>query len=321
MGFLSSLFNSAKKAGKPKEEAAPTKESELSIPAPRKQSNDPSAKSRLYTLKLEGDSERRIYTYDGTPLKGTRKGSVLFADVITEPTRLYSEATGSEWDSSDGGVALAVNGIPFGMTSTMEQTFKELAEAGYAVKVKVKRLGMYCEGIPEMVLMIPEPSEVFHWRDACRALGREVPFEERHSDECERAAGLENERHRLSRLSGLQLPIGVDGDVFSISDGDWPGLKPPSGYERIEVSTEIIPTPKGSTAKPHIVVSTSGQPFVELTARNHQYQAMSRHVGEIPYAATCQRRTRDDGTFFWQVAVIYLSQEDERIGSNGDADD
>lgn len=318
MGLFSSLFKSARNTGKPKAEAVPKKDPKRAAPSPRQLSNKTIPKSHLYTLTLEGDSERRVYTYDGTPLKGTRKGSVLFADVITEPTRLHSDVTGSEWNSSDGGVALAVNGTPFGMTSTLEKTFKELAEAGYDVKVKVKRLGMYCEGIPEMVMMIPDPSELFHWRDACHVLGREVPFEERHSDECERAAELENERHRLSRSSGLQLPIGVDGDVFFINDEDWPGLKPSEGYELIEVSTEIIPTPKGSTAKPHIVVTTSGQPFVELTARNRQYQAMSRHVGEMPYAATCQRRTRDDGTFCWQIAVIYLSQEDERSTRTSD---
>ena len=317
MGFLKSLFRYATKSSTPKKEATP-KSKPKPKPEIEQKRADPEqprsniivSKPRPYSLTLAGDSERRIYTYDGSPLKGTRKGSVLYADVITEPIRLHSDVTGSDWDSSDGGVALAVNGAPFGMTSTLDKTFRELDEAGYSVKVKVKRVGMYCEGIPEMVLMIPDPNEVFHWRDACRALGREVPFEERHSDECERAADMENERHRLSRSSGLELPVGVDGDVFFIEDDSWHGPKPSTGYAPVEISTELIPTPKGSSAKPHISVSASGRAFVELSARNRQYQAMARHIGESPFAATCQRKLRDDGTFCWQVAVVYFSQED-----------
>lgn len=317
MGFLKSLFRATKKKETTKKKEAAKKNSApkhepTHTPKEHGPQKAPSARKCIYTLTLEGDSERRVYTYDGAPLKGTRKGSVFYADVITEPVSLHSDVTGSDWDSSSGGVALAVNGMLFGMTSTLERTFKELAEAGYAVKVKAKRLGMYCEGIPEIVLMIPDPNEVFHWRDACRGLGREVPFEERHSEECERAAELENERHRLSRSSGLDLPVGVDGDVFFINDEDWPGAKPSNGLALVEISTELIPTPKGSSAKPHIVVSVSGEAFVEVSARNHQYSAMARHVGEKPYASTCQKHLRDDGTFCWKVTIVYFCQEESK---------
>ena len=308
MGFLKTLFTSVKNASVQKEGS--THKHDPKSATPKKSVKEAhKAKHSLYQIVLEGDTERTVYTYDGVPLKGTRKGSTLYADVVTEHIRLHSKATGSDWDSSDGGVALAVNGKPFGMTSTMEKTFKELKETGYDVKVKIKRLGMYCEGIPQIVLMIPEPEEIFHWRDACRALGHEVPFEDRHNEECELAAELENERHRLSRSSGLELPIGVDGDIFFINDEDWPGAKPDLGNEHVEISSAIIPTPKGSSAKPHVTVSVSGKMFVELTARNRQYPAMARHVGEKPYAATCQRYMRDDETFCWQVTVVYFPQE------------
>lgn len=309
MRFLKSLFRSAKEEIAQHREQEPKTKKDRSL-VNRQQDAHPE-KHHAYSITLEGECERTVYTYDGSPLNGTRKGSVIYADVVTKHTRLHSNATGTDWDSTDGGVALAVNGVPFGMTNTLAETFKELDRAGYAVKVKLKRVGLYCKGIPEMVMMIPQPEEVFRWRNACRALGREVPFSDRHTDECERAADLENKRRRLSRLSGLNLPIGVDGDVFFIKNDDWPGAKPHTRCEPVEISTELIPLRKGSKAKPHIAVRVSGEIFTELSARNRQYQTIAKHVGDKPYAATCQRRTLNDGTNGWQIVVVYLSMEDE----------
>lgn len=311
MGFLKSLLKALSSSEDGRIDTRKNEPAHARTKVPEANNASVSIPKARYSLTLEGDAERTVYTYDGSPLKGTRKGSVLYADVVTTPMRLHSDVTGSDWDSAEtGGVALAVNGKVFGMTSTLEKTFKELAAAGYSVKVKIKRVGMYCEGIPQVVLMIPEPREIFHWRDACKALGREVSFEERHSDECDRAASMEDERVRLSRSCGKELPIGVDGDVFFFNDESWPGKKPESGSVNVSISSELIPTPKGSSAKPHIVVTVDGTPAVELSARNRQYSAMSHHIGERPYFANCQKYSRDDGSFAWKVTVVYLSKKE-----------
>lgn len=258
-------------------------------------------------LTLEGDEERTAYTYDPAPLKGTRKGSTFYADVVFRRTRLTSPSTGGTWDTAtDGGVALARDGRLFGMTNTLAETFRELDKLGYSVRVKVKRLGMYDRVIPEVVLKIPHPSEIFFWRDGCAGLGREVPFEERHSEECEQAAWMERDRKRLSRNTEQELPLGVVGEAFFFEDGEWGGQKPNRGVATLDVSTEWIPTPKGSQAKPHIAVLVSGEKVRELNARNGTYKTMAEHVGEMPYLSTCKRWERGDGSYCWMVTVVYL---------------
>lgn len=260
------------------------------------------------SVVLDGDSEKQAYTFDGAPLKGMRNGDVAFARIVASPTRLHSDATGSDWDSSDGGVALAVNGRVFGMTNTLDTTFRELAVKGYDIQVKIKRVGLYCKGIPDIVLMIPDKSEIYLWRDACRALGREVPFEERHSNECEEAAELEQNRRRISKMSGMVLPLGIDGEVFFFENDEWDGARPDDGETAVlDIETEELPPKKGSTAKPHISMKSFGVEVKDISARNRQYEVMSQHVGDHPLVSTCTKYERD-GKTLWCVTVVYLNR-------------
>lgn len=313
MGFFASLLKLTKPsvtqshvdAIKTTEKPLPQQETQ-----PKRQPSLINENRRPYAceLVLEGDEERTVYTYDGAPLKGTRKGSKFYVEVVTSPVHLYSRVTESDWDGSSGGVALAYNGRVFGMTNTLDKTFRDIDAAGYRIRIKAKRVGMYCEGIPEIVLMIPDPDEIFLWRDACKGLGREVPFDERHSPECENAAKQEGERRRLSKMTEVDLPFGVDGDSLFVEDDEWVGDRPTVGSVKVDISTELIPTPKGSSAKPHVLVRCSGKEFYELSARNRQHAFFLEHVGDIPYLATCKKHTRYDGTYCWQVTVVFMRQ-------------
>lgn len=51
------------------------------------------------------------------------------------------------------------------------------------------------------------------------------------------------------------------------------------------VGLELIPSPKGSTAKPHIAVKNNGRTIVEVAAKNGTYSQLARRVGETPKAA------------------------------------
>lgn len=312
MGFFASLLRLAKPAAKHSRttKAKATKESASRKDA-RPTTQPPSFADERRTcceeLVLEGDEERTAYTYDGAPLKGTRKGSEFYVEVVTSPVYLYSKVTGSDWDGSAGGIALAYNGRPFGITNALSSTLREISAVGYRIRIKAKRVGMYCEGIPEIVLMIPEPDEIFLWRDACRALGREVPFSDRHCQECEDAAWLERERWRLSKATGINLPLGVEGDVIFVEDDKWTGDKPANRSVKVDISTELIPTPKGSSAKPHVLIRYGEEAFCELSARNRQHSTFLKHAGETPYLATCKKHARGDGTHCWQITVVYFS--------------
>lgn len=259
------------------------------------------------SISFRGECERTVYVYCGEPLRKIRKGDVFDAEVVTKPMRLRSELTGGVWDTTDNGFALAYKGKVFGAASALGNTFKDITELGYRITVSCRMTGWYAKGIPTVVMMIDEPEEIFAWLDACKGLGRDVSFEERHSPECESAALSERTRLELSKACGRELPVGVDGDCVYIEDDKWTGMRK-SGVFPVEVSTELIPTPRGSTAKPHVAVFVDGAMAADVSARCVHYKTLAEHAGERPYFACCQKREGHDGFPIWRVTVVYLGR-------------
>lgn len=259
------------------------------------------------SISFRGECERTVYVYYGEPLRKIRKGDVFDAEVVTKPMRLRSELTGGVWDTTDNGFALAYKGKVFGAASALGNTFKDITELGYRITVSCRMTGWYAKGIPTVVMMIDEPEEIFAWLDACKGLGRDVSFEERHSPECESAALSERTRLELSKACGRELPVGVDGDCVYIEDDKWTGMRK-SGVFPVEVSTELIPTPRGSTAKPHVAVFVNGAMAADVSARCVHYKTLAEHAGERPYFACCQKREGHDGSPIWRVTVVYLGR-------------
>ena len=259
------------------------------------------------SISFRGECERTVYVYYGEPLRKIRKGDVFDAEVVTKPMRLRSELTGGVWDTTDNGSALAYKGKVFGAASALGNTFKDITELGYRITVSCRMTGWYAKEIPTVVMMIDEPEEIFAWLDACKGLGRDVSFEERHSPECESAALSERTRLELSKACGRELPVGVDGDCVYIEDDKWTGMRK-SGVFPVEVSTELIPTPRGSTAKPHVAVFVDGAMAADVSARCVHYKTLAEHAGERPYFACCQKREGHDGFPIWRVTVVYLGR-------------
>lgn len=259
------------------------------------------------SISFRGECERIVYVYYGEPLRKIRKGDVFDAEVVTKPMRLRSELTGGVWDTADNGFALAYKGKVFGAASALGNTFKDITELGYRITVSCRMTGWYAKGIPTVVMMIDEPEEIFAWLDACKGLGRDVSFEERHSPECESAALSERTRLELSKACGRELPVGVDGDCVYIEDDKWTGMRK-SGVFPVEVSTELIPTPRGSTAKPHVAVFVDGAMAADVSARCVHYKTLAEHAGERPYFACYQKREGHDGFPIWRVTVVYLGR-------------
>lgn len=259
------------------------------------------------SISFSGECERTVYVYYGEPLRKIRKGDVFDAEVVTKPMRLRSELTGGVWDTADNGFALAYKGKVFGAASALGNTFKDITELGYKITVSCRMTGWYARGIPTVVMMIDEPEEIFAWLDACKGLGRDVSFEERHSPECESAALSERTRLELSKACGRELPVGVDGDCVYIEDDKWTGRRK-SGIFPVEVSTELIPTPRGSKAKPHVAVFVDGAMAADVSARCVHYKTLAEHAGERPYFACCKKREGHDGFPIWRVTVVYLGR-------------
>lgn len=259
------------------------------------------------SISFRGECERPVYVYYGDPLRKIRKGDVFDAEVVTKPMRLRSELTGGVWDTTDDGFALAYKGKVFGAASALGNTFKDITELGYRITVSCRMTGWYAKGIPTVVMMIDEPEEIFAWLDACKGLGRDVRFEDRHSPECEAATSKVQTARMLSKMCGRELPVGVDGDCVYIEDDKWAGRRK-SGIFPVEVSTELAPTPRGSTAKPHVAVFVDGAMAADVSARCVHYKTLAEHAGERPYFACCQKREGHDGSPIWRVTVVYLGR-------------
>ena len=259
------------------------------------------------SISFRGECERTVYVYYGEPLRKIRKGDVFDAEVVTKPMRLRSELTGGVWDTADNGFALAYKGKVFGAASALGNTLKDIAKLGYKITVSCRMTGWYAKGIPTVVMMIDEPEEIFAWFDACKGLGRDVRFEDRHSPECEAATSKVQTARMLSKMCGRELPVGVDGDCVYIEDDKWAGRRK-SGIFPVEVSTELIPTPRGSTAKPHVAVFVDGAMVTDVGARCVHYKTLAEHAGERPYFACCQKREGHNGFPIWMVTVVYLER-------------
>lgn len=264
-------------------------------------------------LVFESDNDivDAVYTYYPQPLKGTRKGSVMYADVITEPVLLKSSTSGMTWNTAEEGVALAVNGLVFGATNVLSEVFKDLAQKGYAIKVKVKRVGMYDRNIPLMVMQI-NPSEIRVWRAACDHLGREVPLSSMISDgdDMYDAADMELRRRQIEKIYGISLPKGSENITFWFDEDEWTGTVPEDEPMDVDVLAEIIPTPEGSKAKPHIAILESGKKILELSARNGtKYKLMLDHIGEKPYTASLSLKIVYDAPKI-ALLVVYSKRGD-----------
>lgn len=266
----------------------------------------PHKTTRLGTAVVEGNEEHTVYVYYSDPLKGLCRGEVFYADVITKPVRLKSELTGGTWDTAgDHGYALAKDGQVFGATTTWEGFFRELESMGYSVKVRCIKAGMYEGSIPEIRLAIPTYDEMCQWASACRESGGFITLEESGSGRWREAVQTTKERHRLESAIGRQLPGYTDGAVFSVSDSKWDGPKPQNGTLGINLESRLLPTPAGSSAKPHILLVSNNKPAFEASARNTFYDLLVRHVDKTPLAATVTRKVTEDGRIFWLIAVAY----------------
>ena len=212
-----------------------------------------------------------VYVYDGRPLRGISSGQEFYAEVVTRPTKLRSTLTGTTWNTKrDGGVALAVDGHVFGATMAYESTFRKLASVGGPVRVRMRRSGTYAKGIPTVEMLLPDSAAM-----------------------------------NIARDIGYLVPAGAE--VVTLSIREWGGPSVGDDAVRLPVTTRTVPTPSGSSAMPHVIVSAAGTDVADISARSTWYRALARHVGEPPLDAFCQRRESSDGhgAHYWRLVVIW----------------
>ena len=130
-------------------------------------------------IDIDGDTEKVIYTYLGIVFKGVKKGAVFYVAPLGFDTVIHSKSTGTTTDTSAfGDTPLAYKGRTFGLTSSCLGFLKEMVAAGFKVQVKVKKIGMYSAGIPELVTMTADPRLLKQWWERQKATTEPVPFSE-----------------------------------------------------------------------------------------------------------------------------------------------
>lgn len=115
-------------------------------------------------IDIDGDCEKTVFAYVGVPFKGIRKGAEFYVDPLGRDMVIHSKSTGTTADSAEfGDTPLSYNGTAFGFTCSGLGFLKEMVAAGFTIRLKVKKTGMYSPGVPELVSLTAEPRLLEQW--------------------------------------------------------------------------------------------------------------------------------------------------------------
>lgn len=250
-------------------------------------------------INIDGDCENTVFTYIGGALKGVRKGAEFYVEPLGHDMVIHSKSTGTTADSAEfGDTPLSYNGTAFGFTCSELVFLKEMVAAGFTVRLKVKKTGMYSPGVPELVSLTAEPRLLKQWWERQKTLSIPVPF----SEEDERKAKVAQVRRSRT---GIELAKDSLEVWVTVTDGNWIGGKLPRKDFRFTPSFEIVPTPKGSSAKPHIKVLADGNPLVEINARSVKAYKQIAANRERPCRAIYMRDYYQDGTNQTKLYLVF----------------
>ena len=257
-------------------------------------------------IDIDGDCEETVFTYVGVPFKGIRKGAEFYVDPLGRDMVIHSKSTGATADSAEfGDTPLSYNGTAFGFTNSGLGFLKEMVAAGFTIRLKVKKTGMYSPGVPELVSLTAEPWLLKQWWERLKTLTIPVPFSE--EDELIRHEAQHRARVAQMRRGRTGIELAKDSlEVWiTVTDGNWIGGKLPRKDFRFTPSFEIVPTPKGSSAKPHIRVLADANPLVEISARSVEAYRQISANRERPCRAIYMRDYYQDGTDQTKLYLVF----------------
>jgi len=197
-----------------------------------------------YEVFLTGTYERKIYTYDSVPLANVKDGQTVVLEAFRGDGAMVSAHTGYRSDTAEtGDTMLLYEGQPIGFTSIPREKVMQAARLGYALKMHGICRGFVegYKGVKEMKALTPDHVYLYDWIPGAVY---DRPFERTES------YFQYYERDKTDYMNLLSR------DIWFFNNA------------RIE----MIPTPEGSSAKPHIGVYTQdGEKISEVSARNACY--------------------------------------------------
>jgi hypothetical protein len=298
MGILSWLFSS--KSGK---------HSALQDARPLAQTPQP--KERLVrsrsgngrVLNLDGDSETRIYTYVGSVFRGIRTGQTFYVNVVDHDVELRSTSTGTTIDTEKWKTtAISYKGRVCGSLGSRLGYLKEIAAAGYSLRLKVKKTGMYSPGVPDLVALTIDGRALKAWWKLQRASSDEIPLDVEWILK-------RNRQQTISNRVGLPITEESVTATFYPTEETWLGSDIPSKRRAFSPVFKRLPTKAGSKAQPHILISDkkSGSPLYEVSARSGKsYKTLVEHLED---KGGCRGRLLPDyygdGFEFLRIVILF----------------
>lgn len=257
-------------------------------------------------IDIDGDCEKTVFAYVGVPFKGIRKGTEFYVEPLGHDMVLHSKSTGTTADSAEfGDTPLSYNGTAFGFTCSGLGFLKEMVAAGFTFRLKVKKTGMYSPGVPELVSLTAEPRLLEQWWERQKTLTTPVPF----SEEDELARREAQYRARVAQVRRKRTGIELAKDSLevwiTVTDRNWIGGELPGKDLSFTPSFEIVPTPKGSSAKPHIRVLADGNPLVEISAMSTEVYKQISANRERPCRAIYMWDYYQDGTDQTKLYLVF----------------
>ena len=200
----------------------------------------------------EGDNDGPIYTFDARPLGKLRKGQKVRMVLVRGDVDMY-DVYSDEWTDSraynNTNCCLTYGGYAVGYLTGMRDYIQKIVDKHGYVSVVVRYDGQNPHhGIPEFWALLPDRQWFMD------ELGIKPT-----------QTGRRNYRNE-----------DPDAVTLRIYDDEWPH-EVQSGEHALTLS--VLPTPSGSKAKPHIVVSLDGVRCSEVTARHGCYKALESLVG------------------------------------------
>jgi hypothetical protein len=225
---------------------------------------------------VSGDIEYKVYVYDPQPLMQLQQGFEFVAGIPTGRVRLRS-TTGGTWDSNkDDGIAFSFNGVPFGVS--FNEDLARLIRSNGFNSITMRHLGWYDRTHQEIRALAPSTRVSEVQRIAGELLHR-------HPTQL-----TENEDFVSLNNGGIQQEM----DAY-LGRGD---------RKRFTAYLELIPTPEGSSAKPHVKVSDAdtGTRLFETSARMSGHTWLLAHMGQT-MPALVTRVTSDDEGYYMNVVL------------------
>ncbi len=251
------------------------------------------------TITLEGTHNVQVYTYDGTPFKGMKVGDWFYADVLPGDCILDGPGASEPFDTSGDpyACALCANGVPFGFANL--KNVKQIAQAGFAVRVRVEKSGMYSRKLPDLVAFVPSRKVVSKWWTMQQSSPYVIPFD---CDSLEEKVAEDQVLAFMIKKSELAGYFGGFGTLvhsFTVRADIWTvGTR--SG-ERVIV--HFLPVPDGSHAKPHVAIETEDGSIFEVSARTSYYDDLAALVSEEPYKLYSKAYERN-GEMRYAAAIV-----------------